>query len=230
MDKEDTCPLDSGLVEFKGCPDKDGDKTPDKDDLCPDNAGPIDLKGCPDKDGDTVLDKDDACPEVAGVIENKGCPWPDSDGDGVNDKEDECPSVQGEKELKGCPPAPVLKAAEQKILEKAFSSLEFATGKDVIKPASFKSLNELAGLMKQHKDDWKLTLSGHTDNQGDAVKNMELSEKRSKAVKKYLVSKGASEEAITVEWFGSEKPIESNDTETGRQKNRRVEMKVSYKQ
>lgn len=230
MDKEDICPSDSGLVEFKGCPDKDGDKTLDKDDVCPNDAGPIEFKGCPDKDGDTVLDKDDSCPEVAGAVENKGCPWPDTDGDGINDKEDECVSVPGVKELKGCPPAPVLKEAEQKILEKAFSSLEFATGKDVIKPISFKSLNELAGLMKQHKTDWKLTLSGHTDNQGDPAKNMELSEKRAKAVKKYLVSKGVLEEAITAEWFGSEKPIDSNDTESGRQKNRRVEMKVTYKQ
>lgn len=229
MDKVDDCPDDTGLEEFKGCPDKDGDGTPDKDDLCPDVAGPREYKGCPDKDGDTVLDKDDDCPEVVGAADNKGCPWPDTDGDGVIDKEDDCPNVAGEKELKGCPPAPVLKVEEQKILEKAFSSLEFATGKDVIKPVSFSSLIELAGLMKEHSSDWTLTLSGHTDNKGDETKNITLSEKRTKAVKKYLVSKGVKETAIFTEWFGSSKPIETNDTEEGRQKNRRVEMKVKFK-
>ncbi|MES2567957.1 MAG: DUF5723 family protein [Bacteroidota bacterium] len=229
MDKEDACPEEAGLIDFNGCPDRDNDLTPDKDDACPDVKGPKEFKGCPDKDGDTVLDKDDDCPEIIGAVDNKGCPWPDTDGDGVVDREDDCPSLAGLKELRGCQPAPVLKAEEQKILEKAFSSLEFATGKDIIKPVSFKSLNELAGLMKQHADDWTLRLSGHTDNQGDAAKNLLLSEKRAKAVKKYLVTKGAKADKISTEWFGPNMPIADNATETGRQKNRRVEMKVEFK-
>lgn len=229
IDKDDECPDDAGLAEFKGCPDRDGDQTPDRLDQCPDMPGPKEYKGCPDKDGDTVLDKDDDCPEVAGAVENKGCPWPDTDGDGIVDREDDCPGTPGLKELKGCPPAPVLKVEEQKILEKAFSSLEFATGKDIIKKVSFASLNELAGLMKQHTD-WMLTLSGHTDNQGDAAKNMILSEKRAKAVKKYLMTKGVKEDKIKAEWFGQTVPVADNATEAGRQKNRRVEMKVTFKQ
>lgn len=229
IDKDDECPTEPGIEEFLGCPDRDGDKTPDKYDACPDVAGPKEFKGCPDKDGDTVLDKDDACPEVVGAVENKGCPWPDTDGDGVVDREDDCPTTPGQKELKGCPPAPVLKVEEQKILEKAFSSLEFATGKDIIKKTSFPSLNELAGLMKQHAADWTLKLSGHTDNQGDAAKNMLLSEKRAKAVKKYLVSKGVKADRIIAEWFGQTVPVADNATEAGRQKNRRVEMKVQFK-
>ena len=183
IDKDDECPDDAGLAEFLGCPDRDGDLTPDKYDACPDLAGPKEYKGCPDKDGDTVLDKDDNCPEVAGAVENKGCPWPDTDKDGVVDREDNCPTTPGLKELKGCPPAPVLKIEEQKILEKAFASLEFATGKDIIKKTSYASLNELAGLMKQHAADWTLDLSGHTDNQGDAAKNMLLSEKERRRLK-----------------------------------------------
>lgn len=229
MDKDDLCPDDKGPTEFKGCPDKDGDKTPDKDDACPDVSGPLEYKGCPDKDGDAVLDKEDNCPEVAGSTENKGCPWPDTDQDGLTDREDDCPSTPGLKELKGCPPAPVLKAEEQKILEKAFSSLEFASGKDVIKTNSYASLNELAGLMKQHAMDWTLKLAGHTDNQGNPAKNMILSEKRTKAVKKYLVTKGVKADQIMTEWFGQTVPITDNATETGRQKNRRVEMKVVFK-
>lgn len=230
IDKDDECPDDPGLKEFFGCPDKDGDGTPDKLDNCPDIPGPKEYKGCPDKDGDTVLDKDDACPDVPGAVENKGCPWPDTDKDGVYDKDDKCPTTPGPKELGGCPPAPPIKAAEQKILERAFASLEFATAKDIIKPKSFPSLNDLAKIMKEHSTDWKLKLSGHTDNDGTPEKNMILSEKRAKAVMNYLVKKGVKAENIIVEWFGQTVPIADNSTPAGKQKNRRVEMKVQFKQ
>lgn len=230
IDKDDECPDDPGLKEFMGCPDKDGDGTPDKLDACPDIPGPKEYKGCPDRDGDTVLDKDDKCPDVAGPVENQGCPWPDTDKDGFIDKEDKCPTVPGVKEYGGCPPPPPIKAAEQKIIERAFKSLEFATGKDIIVAKSLPSLNELAKLLVQHKTDWTLKLSGHTDNQGNADKNMELSEKRANAVKRYLVKKGAAADGIITEWFGQTVPIDSNDTPAGRQKNRRVEMKILFKE
>jgi outer membrane protein OmpA-like peptidoglycan-associated protein len=230
IDKEDECPDDSGLKEFMGCPDRDGDGTPDRFDNCVDIFGPKEYKGCPDRDGDTILDKEDACPDTFGPRANKGCPWPDTDKDGVFDKDDDCVTVPGLKELKGCPPPPPMKEREKKILEKAFSSLEFASAKDIIKPKSFPSLNDLAKIMKEHKGDWKLKLSGHTDNQGDADKNMVLSEKRSKAVKAYLVKKGVPADNIIVEWFGQTVPIGDNSTPEGRQKNRRVEMKVIFKE
>lgn len=230
IDKQDSCPDTPGIPDFQGCPDRDGDGTPDKTDVCPDIPGPKEYKGCPDRDGDTVLDKDDACPEVAGPVENKGCPWPDTDKDGFIDKDDKCPTVPGVKEYFGCPPPPPIKAAEQKIIERAFKSLEFATGKDVIVAKSLPSLNELAKLLKAHEKDWTLKLSGHTDNQGGADANMLLSEKRANAVKRYLVKKGAKAENIITEWFGQTQPIDTNDTPKGRQKNRRVEMKILFKE
>jgi outer membrane protein OmpA-like peptidoglycan-associated protein len=230
IDKEDECPDEAGIAEFMGCPDKDGDGTPDKYDLCIDVFGPKEYKGCPDKDGDGTLDKDDSCPDVAGPKENKGCPWPDTDKDGILDKDDACPTVIGVAEYKGCPPPPPMKAAEQKILERAFASLEFATAKDIIKPKSFPSLNDLAKLLKAHEADWTLKLSGHTDNEGDATKNFNLSEKRANAVKSYLVKKGAMGDKILTEWFGQTMPIADNATPAGRQKNRRVEMKILYKE
>jgi len=229
IDSEDECPDIAGLPEFFGCPDRDHDGTPDMLDACPDFAGPKEFKGCPDKDGDTVLDKDDNCPDVAGAVENKGCPWPDTDKDGVADREDECPTVAGLKQLKGCPPAPVLKPEEVKILERAFASLEFTNGKDIIKPISKPSLIELGALMKEHPKDWVLKLSGHTDNKGNIAKNTLLSEKRAKAVKKFLIGRGVKADKILTEWFGPTKPIADNNTEAGRQKNRRVEMKVEFK-
>jgi outer membrane protein OmpA-like peptidoglycan-associated protein len=230
MDKEDECPDEPGLKEFMGCPDKDGDGTPDKFDACPDIFGPKEYKGCPDRDGDGVLDKEDACVDVPGPKENKGCPWPDTDKDGILDKDDACPTTPGVAQYKGCPPPPPVKPAEMKIIEKAFSSLEFATAKDIIKPKSYPSLNDLAKLLVNHKGDWKLKLSGHTDNEGNADKNMLLSEKRSKAVKAYLVKKGVPADNIITEWFGQTQPIADNSTPAGRQKNRRVEMKIIFKE
>lgn len=114
---------------------------------------------------------------------------------------------------------------EAEVLKKAFNNLEFATAKDIIKEGSYASLDELAGLMAK-KPNWRLKISGHTDNKGDAVANLKLSEKRAEAIKKYLVSKGIAADRFKVEWFGSSKPIADNKTEEGRQKNRRVEMMI----
>ena len=144
------------------------------------------------------------------------------------DKDDSCPDIAGTVELKGCLPEPELKEEEKKVLEKAFSNLEFASGKDIIKKTSLPYLDELAELLKAHVNDWVLVMSGHTDNQGDDAKNMILSEKRVKAVKKYLVSKGEKEDRIEISWYGSTRPIADNNTEEGRQKNRRVEMKIVF--
>jgi outer membrane protein OmpA-like peptidoglycan-associated protein len=114
-------------------------------------------------------------------------------------------------------------------LEQAFANLEFATGKDIIKPTSFSSLDALAILLKEHSKDWMLNLDGHTDNQGDPSKNMLLSEKRAKAIAKYLTKKGVNADKFKVEWHGPNKPIADNATKEGQQKNRRVEMKIIFK-
>lgn len=225
IDKRDSCPEVAGVPQFYGCPDRDSDGVQDSEDLCPDNAGPVEQKGCPDKDNDGVYDHEDLCPDVPGLKENKGCPFPDKDGDGVFDKDDKCPETPGPKENNGCP---VLAKEEEEVLNTAFSALEFETGKDIIKQESYPSLDELAKLMVK-KSTWTLKLSGHTDNQGKPAKNLQLSKDRANSVKKYLVSKGVDEARIFTEWFGQTKPIASNKTPEGRQKNRRVEMNVQFK-
>jgi outer membrane protein OmpA-like peptidoglycan-associated protein len=118
-----------------------------------------------------------------------------------------------------------LNKEEAEVLKKAFDNLEFATAKDIIKQESYASLDELAGLLAK-KPNWRLKISGHTDNQGKTATNMKLSEKRAKAIANYLISKGISKDRFKVEWFGSKKPIADNKTEAGRQKNRRVEMLI----
>ncbi|HET6990032.1 MAG TPA: OmpA family protein, partial [Bacteroidia bacterium] len=114
---------------------------------------------------------------------------------------------------------------EQAVVKKAFDNLEFESGKDIIRPSSFASLDELAALMAKHPE-WALKISGHTDNVGTPPANMTLSKKRSEAVKKYLVSKGVAADHLKTEWYGQTRPIQPNTTEAGRQKNRRVEMLI----
>ena len=73
-----------------------------------------------------------------------------------------------------------------------------------------------------------LTIEGHTDNIGGDQKNMELSEARATAVKTYLTSRGIPETNITVLFYGENQPIAPNDTEKGREKNRRVDLTIGF--
>ena len=254
IDTKDDCPDVAGLKEFNGCPDKDGDGIKDEDDACPDNPGPLVNQGCPDTDKDGIFDFLDNCPEQYGPKENKGCPWPDTDKDGLLDKDDDCPNLAGPIQNKGCPyqdtdkdgvldkdddcPAtpgplsnkgcPVIEKEVVEILKTAFDNLEFETGKDIIKDVSFPSLTELAGVLKK-KAAWGLQISGHTDNVGDDQKNMILSKKRAEAVRAFLVKEGIEEARFSVLFFGETMPIAGNETPEGRQKNRRVEMKIIFK-
>jgi outer membrane protein OmpA-like peptidoglycan-associated protein len=225
-DKDDNCPTVAGLRENKGCPfiDSDGDGIIDEADYCPALKGPVDNHGCPypDTDNDSIPDKDDDCPSIPGSAVFQGCP--DTDGDGISDKYDQCPTIPGIAQNNGCPE---IKKEEQAVLKKAFDNLEFETGKSVIKKSSLASLNELAEVMK-NRHEFKLSLSGHTDNVGKPASNLTLSKNRTMAVKNFLVKKGVESGRIKTEWFGQTIPIADNTTPEGRQKNRRVEMKIVF--
>jgi len=177
-----------------------------------------------DSDNDGIFDDTDKCPREFGVLAYNGCPIPDTDGDGILDDRDECPKIKGVAENNGCPK---IEKEEQEIINTAFNNLEFATGKAIILKSSYKSLNDLATLL-QKKSEWGLLISGHTDNVGDDAKNMVLSKERAEAVKDYLTIKGIAASRLEVLFYGETKPIAVNDTEDGRQKNRRVEMKITF--
>ena len=150
--------------------------------------------------------------------------YKDTDGDGLLDKDDECPQTPGPIENKGCP---IIEKEEQEVLNTAFSNLEFETGLDVIKKASKPSLMELANTLKK-KPDWKIQVTGHTDNVGDDDVNMVLSKKRAEAVKNFLGTEGIDKRRVKTLYFGETKPLSDNNTPSGRQKNRRVEFKIIF--
>jgi outer membrane protein OmpA-like peptidoglycan-associated protein len=93
-----------------------------------------------------------------------------------------------------------------------------------ILPKSFNELNLFANYMLDHPD-ITVEISGHTDNTGEYNKNRELSQKRADAVVAYLKYKGVTNKMIS-KGYGSTKPVASNETEEGRAKNRRVEVKI----
>jgi outer membrane protein OmpA-like peptidoglycan-associated protein len=72
----------------------------------------------------------------------------------------------------------------------------------------------------------RVELSGHTDNTGGDDVNQNLSEDRAQAVYKYLVEQGVSEDRLVARGYGATRPIDTNDTDAGREKNRRTELKV----
>ncbi|QHT72199.1 OmpA family protein [Rhodocytophaga rosea] len=228
-DKCPNTPKGEKVTPF-GCPiDTDFDGMYDYEDKCITVPGPKENFGCPwgDKDNDGVKDNIDKCPDTPGVLRFAGCPVPpkkDTDGDGVYDDEDICLTVPGIIANRGCPE---IKAEEKAALKKAFDNLLFETGKDVIKTSSYSSLNDLAKVLVNNPQA-NLHLEGHTDNVGEDDANLTLSQNRSESVKRYLVSKGVTEERITTDGFGESKPVADNDSDKGRSLNRRVVMVIRY--
>lgn len=144
----------------------------------------------------------------------------------------ELPVIEPEPEIIEEVPEPVVEetvepepSKEEKILFEAIDKLEFETNENVISPNSYESLNELANMLVQNKN-WKLKIQGHTDNVGNPSANLELSKQRAEAVANYLSRKGVAYNRLKVSWYGEKRPIASNETEEGRQKNRRVEMEI----
>lgn len=228
IDSLDKCPTVPGIEKYQGCPvpDTDKDGINDDEDKCPTVAGLARYQGCPvpDTDKDGINDEEDKCPTQAGPISNHGCPLVDSDGDGIADPDDKCPNLFGTIENQGCPE---IKADVVKKMDYAASNIYFATGKYTLLSKSFKGLDDVVKIMKETPD-LKLVIDGHTDNVGADATNQKLSENRAGAVKAYLVKKGVDASRLTSTGYGETQPIADNKTAAGRQKNRRVELKLSY--
>ena len=247
LDADDACPDTPGVrtddPKTNGCPpadapsDRDKDGILDVDDACPDVPGVKNddpkKNGCPppkDSDGDGITDDVDACPTEAGVANvdpsKHGCPAPkDTDGDGILDAEDACPDKAGpadpDPKKHGCPKAQIDKG-QIKIIEQ----VQFATNSAKILPASDPVLNAVLEILRDHPEITKVNVEGHTDNRGGKGYNKDLSKRRAASVAKWLVDKGIEAKRLSSAGFGMERPLDSNDTEDGRQKNRRVEFHI----
>lgn len=226
-----------------GCPfveqmrDRDADGIFDRDDLCPDLPkgevpDPARL-GCPapDTDMDGVQDPRDLCPtEPIGYYpdpERLGCPLPDRDKDSVPDKADACPDKPGaphpDPKRNGCPGLLEVRGGMIVILRPVF----FATDKDVILPQSFPVLQAVAGALSATPGIRLLRIEGHTDSQGNRMYNIDLSQRRVRSVRNWLIQHGIEEARLAAEGFGPDRPVDTNKTVAGRAKNRRVEFHIA---
>jgi len=219
--------------------DRDKDGIPDDIDLCPDvpedGAEPDPHDGCPappDRDGDGIPDESDKCPDQPedkdGIDDIDGCPEDDFDQDGVPDASDACPREPGqpspEPDKNGCPQfiRRVEGSTEIQILKK----VEFATNSATILPRSYPILDEVVRLLKANPDIKRVAVQGHTDSRGSRELNARLSQARADSVMRYLTEHGIAASRLEAKGYGPDKPIDTNDTDEGRQRNRRVEFHI----
>jgi len=108
------------------------------------------------------------------------------------------------------------------------NNIFFEFGSAQLLESSFFELDELVEFMLDHHL-LHIRISGHTDNVGGEKENMVLSEQRAKSIYDYLVQKGIAARRLRFEGKGESAPIASNETEEGRQKNRRTEFTIEKK-
>jgi outer membrane protein OmpA-like peptidoglycan-associated protein len=240
LDKDDGCAdlaedMD-GFQDEDGCPDLDNDQDgiPDKVDKCPnepeDFDGEQDNDGCPDlvkdSDNDGVADNLDRCPlqaeDIDGFQDDDGCPDLDNDLDGIPDEVDNCPNspetFNGYQDEDGCP--------DEKPIEEKFvlKGVNFESGSAALTPDSYGVLDEVVRSLQAYPE-VRVEIRGHTDSQGPAGFNLELSQKRADSVKQYLINSGIDPTRISAVGVGEEEPVAPNSSAEGRAQNRRIEFR-----
>lgn len=104
--------------------------------------------------------------------------------------------------------------------------LLFETGKSDLKGGASSNLNKLAAFLNEYPDR-SVLIEGHTDNVGSDETNFNLSQRRANSVQSYLVGQGVAASRLATSGLGEGSPVAGNDTATGRQQNRRVEIIIS---
>lgn len=213
--------------------DRDGDGVPDSRDFCPDTPEDRDdwedEDGCPDldNDGDGIPDSDDACPIQPGDAERGGCPVRDRDRDGIPDEIDRCPdqpeTVNDYLDQDGCPDAAPagLRVHDDRI--------------ELIEPIRFEpntatltqdqgALSDLVRMLREAPG-VRVQIQSHTEllPQGDALS---LSRARAEAVVDHLTTAGVARDRLEAEGYGAERPVDTNRTQAGRDRNRRIELVI----
>jgi len=110
-------------------------------------------------------------------------------------------------------------------LDLAVRNVNFESGKAVLTISSYEVLDKILGIMVKYPE-YKLSISGYTDNVGKDATNQKLSFERAKSCMNYIVSKGGSQNKIAAKGFGKLNPVASNVNADGRSLNRRVEFKL----
>ncbi|MGK0270918.1 MAG: outer membrane protein OmpA-like peptidoglycan-associated protein [Cocleimonas sp.] len=173
-----------------------------------------------DTDKDGVINELDKCPSstLGSSVDSIGCPEiSDADGDKVPDANDLCAntSVGSAVNKFGC-------EADKSI---TLEGVNFATGSDRLTINSLSIINTTANALKANPS-IEVEVAGHTDGLGIKSVNQTLSKRRANSVAIQLVEQGVNAAKISTRGYGESKPIAPNNTEEGRLKNRRVELKI----
>lgn len=115
---------------------------------------------------------------------------------------------------------------EDRIARGDLPKIQFDFDKAEITPESYPTLNLINEVLSK-SEHLKLLVLAHTDSVGTEEYNLDLSERRAKAVKEFLVKKGLPPPTVRYRGYGFAKPLADNSTEDGRAKNRRVEFRVT---
>jgi cytochrome c oxidase subunit 2 len=117
-----------------------------------------------------------------------------------------------------------MKTAESNIIR--LDAVQFESGSTTLTKDSEYQLNDLAEILTKYAT-MSIEVGGHTDNAGNVAANRALSQQRANVVRDYLVTKGIAATRLTAVGYGDSKPLDTNDTEEGRQKNRRTEFTIT---
>ncbi len=105
------------------------------------------------------------------------------------------------------------------------NNIFFETAKADLRPESFAELDRVVTLLNNNPS-MEILIGGHTDNVGTPALNVQLSAARANSVQTFLISKGIDQKRMKTKGFGDTKPVASNETDAGRQQNRRVEFTI----
>ena len=141
----------------------------------------------------------------------------DSDNDGVTDDIDKCPGTPRgvAVDATGCP----LKGSV------TLEGINFEYNSALLTAESRHTLGELAANLKKYPR-LRIELQGHTDSVGSDAYNRALSQRRADSVRQYLIDHGVSADRLTARGYGETQPVDNNNTDAGRARNRRVVMDV----
>ena len=141
----------------------------------------------------------------------------DSDGDGIVDEKDNCPNTPAGTRVdgEGCPLGDVV----------ALDGVTFEFDSARLQPNAETILDDAAEVLMRYPE-MLVEVAGHTDSLGSDAYNQQLSQKRAESVRQYLIDQGVSAERLTAVGYGESEPRATNDTEEGRELNRRVELRI----
>lgn len=180
---------------------------------------PAPVTGPGDADGDGVTDDIDQCPRTPAnaSVDARGCAI-DSDKDGVPDYKDACPGTDqpgARIDSRGC----------YEMLKETVSvelNVQFDFDSAAARPGHRAEVKRVYDFMRQYPQT-KVTIEGHTDSRGSAEYNKNLSQRRANTIAEMLTSDfNVEADRVSAIGYGEERPVASNDTDEGRQDNRRV--------